>query len=218
MKVTVPEKSAINGFTLVELLITVTIVAFLGYIFTDILTQTLRGQNKIKTINQIKQNGQIALDKMINDIRQSERVVCFGKFIGAIDADSLVLYKQGEYIRYRFYPPAPATDPTANGRLAVDYPAASQAAVPDICTTVLQTNETNITDIDTQSGVSLNYSGLSGFTNTVFNVDSDPGYGDNIAIKFRGNPGVKAGSTYEVSVEDGGVLFETTAQIRGTSN
>ena len=65
-----------NGFTIVELLIVTSILGVLGLIIAMTLTNVFRGQNKVNTISQIKQNGQTAMDQIERLVRFSEKVVC----------------------------------------------------------------------------------------------------------------------------------------------
>jgi len=195
-----------NGFTLIELLIVMTVMGILGFIFTDILTQSLRGQNKVKILNQVKQNGQVVLDRLVNEVHQAEKVICAGQYSGK---DTLVTFKQGVYYRFRIYPPSGTTQ---NGYIALDYPLyATNPCLEDQSAT----ERFILTDQDTHSGVSLDYDDtVVEFNSKIFAVDSEAGYSDAVTIRFRATAGVEAGSLYEASVEEGGVLFNTTAQVR----
>ena len=213
-----------NGFTLIELIVVIGTTAILGLIFTNTLTQTFRGQSKSTAINKVKQNGQSVLDTLSNSIRQAEKVVCVGTNSDNAQNpnDTIVLYKQGIYSRFRFYPPParPAGCPTDNGCIKRnDF---TQDDVVNI-TTDLCTDNTDhginsvyiLTDTDPVNGVSLKYDDSGGVKKPIFIKDSRAGFNDQVTIHFLADVGVNAGQTYEAEVGNGGILFDTTAQARG---
>lgn len=195
-----------KGFTIVELLVVVSIMAILGVIFTNILVDTLRGRNKVKAINQVKQNGQVVLDKLSNEIRNADGIVC------ALN-NSIVITSGGTYTLFRFTPKTPLEAPIINGKIQkTNFVANDFAGTPDssLCTMVSINNGSNlvqsITDTDNKNGVS---------------IDLTPGQpiferkGDNIMIRFNALAGVLAGYAYDVTVADGGIPFSTSVQVRG---
>lgn len=200
-----------KGFTLIELVVAVGIMGVIGFIATDILIQTLRGQNKVRILNVLKQNGQVAMDKMSNDIRASEnKIFCIGSFNGN-NGNTIVIFKSGTYIRYRFYPPSPVSDPTSNGYIASDswsYP--SDPATVCSSEAQISSNLNIITDRDSISGVSIDYTGVNPF----FQLVSLVGFNDAVTIKFTTKPGVGVSSNYDETVVNG-VDLATTVQIRG---
>lgn len=223
------KKNKQKGFTLVELLVVISIMVVLGVIFTNILIDTLRGKNKVNAVNQVKQNGQVVLDKLSNEIRDAEKIVCVGKYsgtganIGLLVNDTIVIFKNGTFSQFRFHQPFPILAPSTNGYIRkVDFTATDLVnAEPDnpantvigsnLCTTVdtpgFGTNlNQKITDTDPKNGVSINI--LNG--ENIFEQR-----GDSVIIKFAGSAGVKAGYAYDVSVKDGGVPFTTSVQTRG---
>ena len=213
---TVPKQSL--GFTLVELIIVMGVTTLLGLIMTDVLVQTLRGENKAKVVSTVKQNGQVVLENLVNQIRQAEEVVCVGDTIANPVTDTVVIFKQGSYIRYRFVSPQPVSTPTSNGYLmydtftADDFPDISQARCNDV--SLIASRIAYITDIDITRGISIFVSGDNGFTDNIFRRTVVPGYNDAIDIKFRASAGVGAGSAYEVTLKEGGILFNTTVGVR----
>lgn len=208
-----------KGFTLIELLIVVSIMAILGVIFTNILIESLRGRNKVNAINQVKQNGQVVLDKLSNEIRSAEKVVCVDKFAGngqnsGTAKDAIVIFNGGTYSQFRFI--EPKNNPPKNGKIQkvnftrTDLPDGTQDS--DLCSNKDINTGSNLrqslTDTDIRNGVSVNY--LISNSQNVFEQR-----GDSIIIKFAGSAGVQAGYAYDVTVKDGGVPFTTSVQIRG---
>lgn len=216
-----------RGFTLIELLIVIGVMAVLGFIFTNTLVQTLRGQNKARIISQVKQNGQVILDKLSSEIRQSEKVVCVGDNSGTMGsdepstdsiADTIVVFKQGTYTRFRFYPEMPEVGPTRNGFIVQNIFTGSD--IPNgttdelLCTNPagLSLGQTNyLTDTDVKNGASVSYDNVEPF----FNWIRQAGYNDIVTIKFRIFQAVNSGGVYESAVGSDGILFTTSVQVRG---
>ncbi len=205
-----------KGFTIVELLVVVVIMVIMGVIFTDILIESLRGRNKVNAINQVKQNGQIVLDKLSNEIRSAEAVVCVDKLNnpGGIPKDTIVIFNGGIYSQFRLIPPAPLINPLTNGKIQkVNFTGDDIGTETDLglCTNVNISAGPNLrqslTDTDTKNGVSVD---VPPFSQNVFEQR-----GDSVIIKFNGSAGIKAGSAYDVTVKDGGVPFMTSVQVRG---
>lgn len=210
-----------RGFTLIELLVVVSIMGILGLIFTDTILQSLRGQTKVQVINQVKQNGQVVLDKLAGEIRRADNVTCVGDTTppdGILD--TITIKRQGAFSRFRFYKPAPLSNPPRNGYLArYDF---AKEAIPDgfplenLCTDAnFGSNlETKMTDSDVINGVSINSDG----TNPVFSRSQSVGFSDVVSIRFTASQGVKTGQSTESRVKTGGIVFETSIQVRGVES
>lgn len=211
-----------SGFTLIELIIVVTITTLLGVLLSSVLLQTFKGENKVAVISKVKQNGQLVMDNLANQIRTSDKIVCVGG--GDPNSDTLVIYKQGVYTRYRFFKPQVASK--LNGYIASDtytaddFPNLSPTPTPDPsdpsgnlnigCSSSLFTSRTvSLTDKDPINGISIDSD-----TNKIFSRDYKPGYTDTITIKFKAYAGVSSGSSYDVTVSEGGILLTTTAEAR----
>lgn len=204
-----------NGFTLTELLVAVVIMVVIGVIFTNFLIESLRGRNKVSAINQIKQNGQVVMDQLSNEIRGAEQVICVDKFSASLVnpgtyKDTIVIFKNGTYSQFRFFAPASLkngyiqqTDFISSDVTSL-VPAARLCTVTDITTG--SNLRHNLTDTDTKNGVSINAPGIGNIFEQV---------GDNIIIKFNASAGVQAGYAYDVTVVDGGIPFSTSVQMRG---
>lgn len=218
-----------TGFTLIELIVVVGVIVLLGLIFTDILVQTLRGQNKVRILNQVKQNGQVILERLSNSIRQGGEIICLGDLESDSDTtdDTITLYKpsgysptQGTYTRFRLI--RPVTN-TTNGYLTeeifTDKEKDSQGLTnSELCTKSLALGQKSyLTDLDSVKGVSVEHDSTDGSTlSPAFKKIAKDGYNDAVTVAFRMFAGAKVGSgAYEVNVKEGGVsIFTTTVQLR----
>jgi len=63
-----------NGFTLVELLVSIGLVLIIGTIGTSVIASILRSYNKAHIINEIEQNGNYVISLMENQIRNAASV------------------------------------------------------------------------------------------------------------------------------------------------
>jgi prepilin-type N-terminal cleavage/methylation domain-containing protein len=199
-----------QGLTLIELIVVIAVMGILGLIFTDVLVETLRGQAKVRIINQVKQNGQVVMEKLVNEIRQAESVVCVGH-ISSTD-DTLVVFKGGVYRRFRFHSPTGS----ANGYIGEEDYNVGAVTYDQLCIGGSAGNEIKLTDSDTLNGVSIRYDRDSGGVDLpIFQLDTRPGFKDTVNIRFRAFQGVTAGQTFETTVKNEGILFTTTVQARG---
>lgn len=202
-----------NGFTIVELLVVVSIMAILSVIFTNILVDTLRGRNKVKAINQVKQNGQVALGQLSNEIRNADGIICVDKFVGGgggVEKDTLVISNGGVYTQFRLI----SSTPTSNGYIQKgiinsDTVYNNNNTPENLCTqTLISATDLmqKLTDSDPKNGVSV----IVAPGEDVFKQS-----GDNIVIKFNATAGVSAGFAYDMTVVDNGIPFSTSVQVRG---
>lgn len=200
-----------KGFTLVELLVAITVTVILGLVMTSVLLQSLRGEKKANLISQIKQSGQFTLDKMANEIRQADKILCPDS--PAAGSRLVILVDGHKYIRYGYY-----VNPVTgyNAYLArdditsswLDCPAALSGAL-DQSTAQILTNQDGVNgiNIDEDKGY------ITGQDHEIFTVDKKEGYPDAVTIRYRAFGGVKSGQTYETSIPDG-VLLMTTVKVR----
>ncbi|MFA5933333.1 MAG: type II secretion system protein [Microgenomates group bacterium] len=205
-----------NGFTIIELLVVVSIMVVLGVIFTNILIDALRGRNKVKAINQVKQNGQVVLDKLSNEIRDADGIVCVDKFHnpGVSPKDTLVITKGGTYTQYKFSSPSAMLNGKIQKINFIRNDLAGDVTDDQLCTEHDETNLNtgsnfiqSLTDADPVNGVSIDY--------TPPGQDIFDRRGDNVLIKFNASAGVLAGYAYDVTVADNGIPFATSVQVRG---
>ncbi len=64
-----------NGFTIIEIVVTVGILAVVAVVGTNIFFTVLRSSSKSKVLTTVKQNGDYALSVMERMIRKSEKIV-----------------------------------------------------------------------------------------------------------------------------------------------
>lgn len=197
-----------KGFTLVELLVVITVLSIMGVVVLNIFTNTLRGSNKSQIILVIKQNGQAILESIDKVIRNAEDVVCISS-----SRDTLVILKEGKYTRYRFIPPKTGV----NGQIQMDQPVQPAPPAPkgdidlflnNVCTDLLGTDSPTppqvLTDTNTQTGVSVK--------NGSFSRSEKSGSKDTVTITFQVGPGVSVSPVLAGQIDP--VRFTTTILLR----
>lgn len=205
------------GYTLVELVIAIAAIGILGIILTDTFVQNLRGQKKVTIITQVKQSGQSVLDRLTNQIKGAEKVVC-SRVNPANGRHFLVVAQKGVYHRFIY---VPATS-TANGYIGYDNPPTTvtlsdnSTILTNPCNEEIDAafdtlNAIKLTDTNTVSGVSIK---KDCDTCNVFSKTTGANGKDAITVDFKVDVGVGAGTTVENLVSEGGVRFNTTIQLR----
>ena len=194
-----------RGFTLVELLVVIAMVAVIGVVMLAIFTNTLRGSHKAQVLSAIKQNGQAVLEAMDRDIRNADNVVC-------ATSTNLVIISGGDYTRYRFITPTG----TANGLIQQDNPTKqidpgtgeeeTEAAFSNrVCNPNDPMTQTSIlTDTNSRSGVSV----ASGS----FERISQPGSTDDVTITINIGPPFEVPPAISSQIDP--VAFQTTVHLR----
>lgn len=213
-----------SGFTLIEILVVIAIVAIAGTILVAIFTNTLRGSNKSQILSAIKQNGQAALDTISIAIRSSDTIICPplpapsppASPTTSVTSQNLVVAKEGSYTRFRFVEPSPSPAATVNGYIEKDTPKkeivqatglleTDAAFVNRVCNIndpmSSYTNAVVLTDTNTQSGVSV--------SSGVFTRSKPSGFKDNVAISFIIGAGVAA-----LDSQIDSITFQTTIDLR----
>lgn len=212
-----------SGFTLAEILVVIAILAIAGTMLVAVFTDTLRGSNKSQILSVIKQNGQEFLASMTQVIRSADNVVCVTPAPGY----TLIIVKNGIYSRYRFIPPNNTVaalgscgnlSGNANGCFLRDQPdvAASdlKAFINRLCTDDSDplSNAVTLTDINTQSGVSVECLSSNCIANPIFKRGSAVGYSDQVTLQFNLRPGVDVPAQIKDQIDP--TSFQTTIQLR----
>lgn len=204
------KKQNLNGFTLIEILVVIALLGVLGLILTNILTQVLRGQNKINTVNLVKQNGQVILDKLSSEIRSAENIICIGTALPN-PGNRIVFYRKGNYTRIRFNNAG-----TVNGSFTrEDFIKDDSIVIEQLCTEDINRGQNSLTDTDKDKGVSIDYDKPNGISKPIFEKQSQAGSSDLILIRFRAKTGVGINKSAENTVAEDGVLFTTAVSVRG---
>lgn len=188
-----------KGFTLVEILVVMSVLSVVGVIILTIFTRILKGNNKAQILSAIKQNGQAVLENMDKTVRGADKVNCPISGLGK----TLMIEKDGVYTRYRFEGglikqdhPVPAGSEIANRTLFIN-----SKCDPTIS---MLTNAVVLTDRDPQKGV---------FVKTgSFESDLAAGFKASVKIKFELDNG--AGAPEAIAGQIDPVSFETTVQLR----
>src|SRR3989344_900153 len=144
----------LKGFSLVEVLIAVTIIGVVGTITSTILSRTFRASSQTTIISRLKQNGDLALTPIVETIRTAEAVFCYSTPINLQIKALVVRTSDGKYTKFRFVDPVPLTGtPTQNGYI-VKQENLDPSQSASFCDTILA-NEIPITNKDSTSGVSI---------------------------------------------------------------
>lgn len=78
-----------KGFTLIEMLVVISMVAIIGSLVVTILVMTLRGSNKAELISTLKQNGNAAMAQMVRQIRYAKSLDTPSSCITPVTTQSL---------------------------------------------------------------------------------------------------------------------------------
>lgn len=220
-----------KGFTLIEMLVVIAVLAVFGTLILIIFTRTLRGGGKTQIIEAIKQNGQSVLEVMDKTVRNAAVVYCPNvvppNSNGSVSSNTLVVFKDGIFTRFRLvtkgtvnstiYPlPCNVVDSNnrSNGCIIQDNPTIINPITKNEETETQfkdrvcnpndpMTSATVMSDTNLQTGVSIE-SGL-------FTRETAIGYKDQLTIKF--DLGAAVGAPQVVGPIDP-VTFQTTVQIR----
>lgn len=204
-----------RGFTIIESLVVIAILAIVGILVLVIFTQSLRGNNRGQILSSIKKNGQAVLETIDKTIRNADKIVCTGTYYTSYttNSDTLVVVAGGNYTRYRFIPPSGSTD---NGKIQQDFPTPPSVAANDpkyskiyICNNPLgvessSTTPQTLTDTDTNTGASVQ--------NGSFTRNAKAGFKDTVTISFQIAPPVGASPSLAGQIDP--VTFSETVELR----
>lgn len=186
-----------KGFTLVEILVVVAILALAGVILVVIFANTLRGSSKSQILGAIKQNGQAALDKMDKTIRNADNVICY-------TSDTLVILKNGVYTRFKFI----VGSPTDNGKITEDHPTPPAGDITSwtstACTDPPDPAASILTDTNLKTGVKVETGN--------FQQTKPAGFKAQVEVSFTLAPPPQAPAVIAGQIDS--VKFQTTVQLR----
>lgn len=192
-----------TGFTLIELLVVIGIMAVVGGVGTDLFVSILKGANKANVINEVKQNGNYALDIMERNIRNAKEAQ-LGGIEPFLQNNVLILKDVNDtYIQFRFVLPTPV--PLTNGKITI-------ATGDTLPATGILADEKDMTNTDPVSGISV----LSGAFEIVYPTPpaNNPTY---VRINFRAAQGEGAPSRRDYTLGPTGapgLQFQTTVSLR----
>lgn len=192
----------VNGFTLIEVMISITIIGVIGIISAAIFTQTLKTSTQTEALSNLKQNGEQAVNVMDEVIRNAQAVVCYGPSSGTTKDTLVIRTIEGKYIKFRFSSPVSSgATITQNGYIARQDDL-NPTLLSTFCTAAPNTSlEAALTNKDISSGVSISDGKFEPISN---------GLGkDTIKISFNVN------KTRTTSGDAGQTAFiSTTIQVR----
>lgn len=198
-----------NGFSLIEVLVTVTILTVIGVAISTIVTRSFQSNTKTELIGSVKQNGQGALAIMEKDIRESDTVVCPLSGTGTIL--TLLTKTNGKYIRFTMVTEGGG----ANGTIYREefifqtLPVTSDQLC-NLSSYALQSNKIPLIDDTSASAISL-----KNITGTGFTVIKNPGFKDTVKVQFDLGPSVTSPTNFQNTLGgSNSVNFQTTVQIR----
>lgn len=199
----------IKGFTIIEILVVMAILALVGVLVLIIFTQALRGNNKAQVLSAIKKNGQTVLETMDKTIRDADNVVCVSN-----DSYTIVVAdKTGAYIRFQF---KPATA-ISNGLINEDNPIRpATESIVDFANNVCNESPISsvpITDTGLQTGASIQtLSSCNNDTGYLFNKNPQAGFKNIVTICFQVAPPVGVSSFLAGQID--AVPFSETIELR----
>lgn len=185
-----------RGFTLVEILVVIAVLAIAGLLVLYIFTNSLRASNKAQILSSIKKNGQAVLETMDKSIRNAKNVVCISN-----SGDTIVIDNWVKYIRYRFTGgkiqqedlPKPSSVPASDPKYSQSYLCSDPSVSP-----------ITLSDTNPQTGVLIQ--------NGLFTLNKSAGFKDTVTIKFEVT--YPAGVYPALVGQIDPVNFATTVQLR----
>lgn len=203
-----------RGFTLVEILVAIAIVAIIGTIMVAIFSNTLRGSNKAQILASLKQNGQAVLENMDKTVRNADDLIC----PTSGSSNTIVVSRNGTYTRYRIAlsTDAPGSAPAScigsrkNGCIVSDNPIPQgsellQSFIGRICNPLDSMSLAQVlTDTNTQTGIQI----MSGS----FATTKPAGFKAALTVNFILRPGAEVPESVTGQIDP--VTFQTTVQLR----
>lgn len=185
-----------EGFSLVEVIIAITILGVIGLVSSTILSRTYRVNIQSDTTSKLKQNAEQAMSMITEVLRNSEGVACYSS---AAPIKSLVVRTlSGKYVKFRFVDPV-----TSQNGYIIKQENLNSDDFANFCSLVIVSPaEVAITNKDTSSGVSI--------SDGEFTKIAGSGGKDQVTIKFKVNPSLTSGGALSSEI----FSVQTTIQIR----
>lgn len=187
------------GFSIMEVVLSIGIIAVIGVITSNLLTRTFRTSTDAELTSKLKQNGSVASNILSEAIRMADSVVCYGPVVPPYKW-IVIRTAQGTYNLFRF------VDPVGNPVTLNGYITRQDKIPPSYFDSFCVTNPPNfttnvlLTDNNINSGVSISGGEFTKISGSVGK--------DTVTIKFNVNPaGNQTGAVGVVNVQ-------TTVQVR----
>ncbi len=193
------------GFSLIEVVISIGIIAVIGVFSSTLLTRTYNSTAQIDAISRLKQNGQQALGILTEAIRTADGVICYGTYGTLDNRNNYIVIRDnlGKFTRFWFVEPVPPSGvPTENGYLARQGNLSPSAikAFCDPLTNISLNSRVALSDNSTITGVSIS----GGRFNRVLGNEGK----DTVDILFYISPSLKPYN----SITD--PAMQTTVKVR----
>lgn len=206
------KESRVNeGFTLIEMVVVIAVIALVGVLIVTIFSRSLRGGNKTLAIGVIKQNGQSVLESMDKVVRNADSIICVHEPLLTTPA-TLVTARDGIYTKFRFT----SETSTTNGfvqQISLTPGPDIETFINTVCTDPMPSQTISLTDTNTQTGVSLvHMKDSSGNTLSYFDRKQLAGFEDILTIQFALKPGIAAPDVISGQIDP--VIFQTTVSLR----
>lgn len=185
-----------NGFTLVEVIIAISVLGIIGYTLVSVLSRSFSAGNKSQAVSSLKQNGQNIVNTLESNIRDAQAIVC----LNPVNSDIITLQKKdGVFIRY-YVKSGTSGNPNI---ILEDHP-----VLEDLSLSVDTRNFCNLSLVPEKQTVALS--------------DADPNNGVSVqSLKFiiNDNPGIKDSINISFNLKswrDKATIesFQTTVQLR----
>lgn len=192
-----------NGFSMVEVVIAITIIGVVGIFVSTVLTRSYKASNQSDKLGKLKQNGQVAIDLMAESIRNAEGVVCYG---GTVSRKTSIVIRNldGKYIKYKFIDPVYSGGSVTSNGYIIKQEFLNPSDYDNFCTTDLASpTPVAITNNNNSTGVSVSDGEFDKLTPSTSSKDS-------VMISFQVSNTLTA-----VSASDSDTtLMQTTVQVR----
>lgn len=190
-----------NGFSLLEVVLSIGIIALIGVFASTLLTRTYKSTASSDLSSRLKQNGENASHRISESLRMADAVVCYGGDNLNQDNRIVFLTSEGKYDQYRFVQPViVGSQVTQNGYIAKQENL-PPSQLDTFCTQdPTPAQEIIMTDNNLSNGVSV--------ANGEF-VKLSGGEGrDTVTIKFDISPAASLSTSFDT------VNIQTTVQVR----